>query len=547
MSARRLIWLTAIAVTAACSSTTPTATTTDVGTDAAPEVDTTSAPDGVGLATDFEDGLDGWEVRVADDTPATVSLSDDAHGGTHAALVSERDGQGDGIGHDVTEIMPMGGNFQIEAWVKMADGAGGDIWLTVQRVTDGADSFDNVGQYSGVADGEWVHINETYRMAGADTALLYFETDYPDGTAASFLVDDIVITPLEDAEIQTELAPIKDTVEFGMGVAIDSRETTGPAAQLTNLHFDQLTPENHMKPEAWYDADRNFRVHPETVAMMDFAAANDLNVYGHVLVWHSQTPDWFFQRDDGTDLTSDPADQEILRDRMRTHIFAIAEALRDGWGEYGGGNPLVAWDVVNEVISDSWTDDGLRRSRWYDVLGEDFVDLAFEYAEEAFNETYAAEGTDRPVALAINDYNTEQAAKRAPMIELTERLLERGAPVDIFGHQFHLNLSVPTQTLEDAIVDAQSLGLQQVVSELDVTTGTPVTEALLIGQGDFYRDAFDTFRSYADDLFSVTLWGLTDNRSWRVDNGDPLVFDDDYQAKPAYCGIVVEDVPSCSD
>ena len=55
---------------------------------------------------------------------------------------------------------------------------------------------------------------------------------------------------------------------------------------------------------------------------MDFAQDNDLRVYGHVLVWHSQTPAWFFQDDAGEPLTNSAADQQILRDRLRTHIFA---------------------------------------------------------------------------------------------------------------------------------------------------------------------------------------------------------------------------------
>ena len=75
------------------------------------------------------------------------------------------------------------------------------------------------------------------------------------------------------------------------------------------------------------------------------------------------------------------------------------------------------------------------------------------------------------------------------------------------------------------------------MTEFDVTTGTPVTQAKLIDQGYFYRDAFRIFRAHADDLFSVTVWGLIDGRSWRAAQA-PLIFDDGLQAKPAYYGIV---------
>ena len=480
-------------------------------------------PAGIVLSTDFEDGLDGWTARNAQGNPTVAVTTSEAHGGAQAALVSNRTGQGDGIGHDVTGLVVPGGTYEITAWVKFAAGAGaGDIWLSMQRVNGGSSSFDTVGQFTGVSDGAWREVTANYVMPNADTAFLYFETAYPSGTPASFLVDDIVVEALAPPEIE-DITPVKDTVDFNIGVAIDSRETAGSAAALLLRHFDQVTPENHMKPEAWYDAARTFRIHPEATAIMDFAEANGLDVYGHTLVWHSQTPSWFFETDDGTPLTASEADRAILRDRMRDHIFSIAETLSAEYGLFGSDtNPLVAWDVVNEVVSDGTTEaDGLRRSRWYDVLGEEYIDLAFAYADEAFNEVYAAAGSDRPVVLAINDYNTEQAGKRQRLHDLVERLLARGAPVDAVGHQFHLSLSTPVASLEDALVAFEDLPVTQVVSELDVTTGTPVTEALLIDQGYYYRDAFRIFRAHTDDLFSVTVWGLTDNRSWRVGRGRP--------------------------
>jgi endo-1,4-beta-xylanase len=502
-------------------------------------------PAGIVLATDFESGLGGWVPRGdAQGNPTVAVTETEAHGGVRAALVSDRTSQGDGIGRDVTGLMVPGVTYEIDAWVKLAAGGGsGEIWLSMQRVNGGSSSFDTVAQAPGVTDGEWRRITATYRMSSADTAFLYFETRWPDGTSASFLLDDVVVEAQGEPEIE-DLTPIKDRLPFAMGVAVDSRETAGTAAELTVRHFDQLTPENHMKPEAWYDAARAFRIHPEATAIMDFAQARGLKVYGHTLVWHSQTPAWFFTREDGTPLTGGPADQQLLRDRLRTHVFAVAAALSTAYGPFGSAtNPLVAFDVVNEVVSDAATSDGLRRSRWYEVLGESYVELAFRYADEAFNGTYAAPGSGRPVRLAINDYNTEQEAKRQRLRALVTRLLASGAPVDLVGHQFHVSLSTPVESLDDALADFAGLPVKQVVSELDVTTGTPVTEARLIDQGYFYRDAFRVFRAHAASLFSVTVWGLTDGRSWRVGSGAPLVFGDDLKAKPAYFGIVDGELP----
>jgi endo-1,4-beta-xylanase len=359
------------------------------------------------------------------------------------------------------------------------------------------------------------------------------------GNTSDFLVDDIVVRVPEPAVIE-DLTGIHETVDFPLGVAIDSRETAGSPSELLLRHFDQVTAENHMKPEAWYDAERNFAPHAQADAIMQFAQENELRVYGHVLVWHNQTPAWFFQNAAGEPLTNSPADQQILRDRLRTHIFAIAEYLSNTYGRFGSDtNPLVAWDVVNEVVADSGDfADGLRRSNWYSILGEEYIDLAFQYANEAFNDVYAAAGVTHPVTLFINDYNTEQGGKRARYHALVQRLLARGVPVDGVGHQFHVNLAMPVSALEDAILAFQDLPVTQVVTEFDVPTGTPVSQALLIEQGYYFRDAFDVFREHADDLFAVTVWGLTDGRSWRSGNGAPLIFNDALQAKPAYYGAV---------
>lgn len=380
-------------------------------------------------------------------------------------------------------------------------------------------------------------------MVAHEAAFMYFETVFPDGTSDSFLVDDVTVESVAPPAVQ-DITPIKDTVEFRMGVAIDSRETAGPASELVERHFDQVTPENHMKPAAWYDEARNFRTNPEATAIMDFAQANGSEVYGHTLLWHQQTPDWFFETDDGTPLTNSASDQQVLRDRLRTHIFDVARMLSGEYGLFGSDtNPLRSWDVVNEVISDGVTDDGLRRSRWYEVLGEGYVDQAFRDADEAFNRTYAAPGTDRSVMLTINDYSTEQEAKRTRLLGLVERLLARGVPVDAIGHQFHVNLFTPVEALAEAIDAFADLPVTQLVSELDVPTGTPVTEALLIDHGYYYRDAFRIFRERAGELYSVSVWGLTDDRSWLAASGDPLIFDSDLQAKPAYHGVVDGELP----
>jgi len=501
---------------------------------------------GIVHSTDFEDGLNGWGPREVGEPGHTVTISTEhAHSGVASALVSGRDSQGDGIGLDIAPFTEPGVTYDLTAWVRFAPGAETDeIWLSLASTTGSSTAFATLGQFTNVTNDGWTQVRASFVVPEAEVSLLYFETRWQGegvtGNTSDFYVDDIVLE-IPPPPVVQDLTPIKDTLPFRVGVAIDSRETTGSPSELLLRHFNQVTHENHMKPEAWYDDDRNFRPHSEAIAVLDYAVANNLAVYGHVLVWHSQVPAWFFQDDSGEPLTNSPAHQQVLRDRLRTHIFNIAEWLATNYGEFGAGNPVVAFDVVNEVVSDATNDPGgLRQSEWYRILGEEFIDLAFQYADEAFNQEYAADGADRPVKLFINDYNTEVSDKQGRYRALVDRLLARGVPLDGVGHQFHVSLNTPISALAAALDRFADIdGIVQAVTEFDVTVGTPVTQARIIEQGYYYRDAFALFRDYHanhGNLFSVTVWGLTDNRSWRSTQA-PLVFDAGLQAKPAYYGI----------
>jgi endo-1,4-beta-xylanase len=500
-----------------------------------------NAADETILHNDFESTAAPWRNRGA----ATITLTDQAaHAGSQSLLVADRAADWQGVECDASGLLVAGGTYSFDGYVRLVDGQPATTsHFTVQRVdASGATQYEWIGGAVAVTADGWSEIGGTYQLpAGSTSVVVYVEAAPAGGVNPSFYLDDIVITGSAPAPVEIQdVTPIKDTTPFPVGVAIDSRETVWPGSDLLLKHFNQITPENHMKPEAWYDQDRNFRLDPQAQALMDFAQANDLRLYGHTLVWHSQTPAWFFSDENGAPLTDSAADKALLTQRLHDHITNVARTLAESYGPFGSAtNPLVAFDVVNEVVDDGTTTaDGLRRSPWYTTLGPDYIKLAFQYADEAFNQTYADPAAERPVSLFINDYNTEQSGKRARYLALVQQLLAEGAPVDGVGHQFHSTLDIPVSYFDDALTAFQGLGLKQAVTELDVPTGTPVTEANLIEQGYYYRDAFDVFRDHAADLFSVTLWGLTDGRSWRDDRGAPLAFDNAYQTKPAYCGIV---------
>jgi endo-1,4-beta-xylanase len=483
---------------------------------------------------DFEDGTTGAWTQSGGGT-GTLTVVDGPDGGK---VLSVNDRNADYVGlQSPTGLFQNGKTYTISMKVRLAAGTAGSPGVRfvmkpqyewIGNTTMSADKWTTV-------TGEWTAPGSAPAGTDPTTLQLYIGTSNLDPNVAyTYLVDDISITT--QPSVVEDITPIKDTVDFPVGVAIDSRETVGNPSKLLLKHFDQVSPENHFKPEAWYDADRNFRASSDAKAIMDFARDNDLRVYGHTLVWYQQTPDWFFQDDQGNPLPADATGKAILTQRLRDHINNVANWLATNYGAFGSDtNPLVAFDVVNEVVADTADNaDGLRRSEWFRILGENFIDLAFQYANQAFNVDHAASGANRPVKLFINDYNSEEGGKQDRYHALVQRLIARNVPVDGVGHQFHLSMTTPISSLDGALDRFADLPVVQAVTELDVTLATPVTQAQIIDQGYFYRDAFNIFREH--DLFSATVWGINDSRSWRAEQA-PLVFDGQLQAKPAYYGI----------
>ena len=240
---------------------------------------------------------------------------------------------------------------------------------------------------------------------------------------------------------------------------------------------------------------------------------------------------------------------------MDAHVKGIADHLAARYPD--GDSPIWAWDVVNEVIADGDTaaPHDMRDSRWYQVLGEGFVDEAFRLAHRYFPDT----------ALFINDYNTEMPEKRADYLSLIRALKARGVPIDGVGHQAHIDVARPVQWLEDSIeaVEALDPSLLQAITELDVNASTENRGADVSGGtvppytpafedpadagaevGHYYRALFDMLRAQSAAVDSVTFWGISNARSWlrtwptARPWEQPLPFDDDLQAAPAYWGIV---------
>src|SRR5690606_4603806 len=154
---------------------------------------------------------------------------------------------------------------------------------------------------------------------------------------------------------------------FPIGVAVNPRTIQGEEAKLLLREFNSITPENAMKmgpihPREnqyfWRDAD----------SMINFAQKHGLKVRGHALLWHEQAPEWIFKDNQGKPVT-----REVLLQRLRDHIHTVVKRYK---------GKIYAWDVVNEAIDDD-PNNFLRKTRWLEIVGEDVIAKAFEYAHEA--------------------------------------------------------------------------------------------------------------------------------------------------------------------
>jgi len=320
---------------------------------------------------------------------------------------------------------------------------------------------------------------------------------------------------------------------FPIGVAVGPQTLNGDEAELLLREFNSITAENAMKmgpihPEEnryfWRDAD----------SIVNFAQKHGLKVRGHNLLWHEQAPSWMF-----TDKEGKQVSREVLLQRLKDHITTVVSRYK---------GKVYAWDVVNEAIDDN-SNNFLRNSLWLQIIGEDFIAKAFEYAHAA----------DAEALLFYNDYNTERPEKRDRIYKLLNQLKDANVPVHGVGLQAHWSIYEPAeQELRDAIEKYSSLGLQIHFTELDMSVypwekerrakrqgeSDTLTPELEQKQIEKYAMVFKVFREYKEHITSVTFWNISDRYSWldtypvQGRKNYPLLFDTSLQPKKAYWEVV---------
>jgi endo-1,4-beta-xylanase len=305
--------------------------------------------------------------------------------------------------------------------------------------------------------------------------------------------------------------------------------------------FNAITPENCMKPESVHPSENvwDFKM---ADALVKFAEENNMQIYGHNLVWDRQTPKWFFD-DDGK-----PVSREMALQRMKTHIDTVM-------GRYKGR--IRGWDVVNEAAARAGsTKEDLSKCPWRTAIGDDYVIKAYQFAHEA----------DPDAELQYNDFEFETGSKNKNVLNIVKQLQDAGIPLKAVGIQGHYKLDqIPFAGLEKTIQDIQAMGLKVMITELDldvtrivdfgaedtvkkmddISAPVQAIDAALKHQAEQYAKLFQLFDKHKDVITRVTFWGLDDSRSWlkyaprgRKFPGMPLLFDEQCQPKPAFQAVV---------
>lgn len=352
----------------------------------------------------------------------------------------------------------------------------------------------------------------------------------------------VLFSPFKGVAQETKQESLKDafTGKFYIGTALNQWQITGRDAaslKVVKHQFNAIVPENCMKSAELQpkEGEFNFSVSDQFVA---FGEQNNMFVTGHCLIWHSQAPRWFF-----TDSLGNNVSREVMVGRMKNHIETVV-------GRYKGR--IKGWDVVNEAIME---DGSWRNSKFYQIVGEDFIKLAFQFAHEA----------DPDAELYYNDYNEWYPGKRDAIVKMIRDLKAEGIRIDGIGMQGHVGMESPSlEEYEKAMVAYGNEGVKVMVTELDmsilpsprrgnvgadISTNfeynkeiNPYTDGVVPKEKQEEWDLkmagfFALFLKQSNIITRVTLWGVSDGSSWKNNfpvrgrTDYPLLFDRNLQPK----------------
>ena len=497
------------------------------------------------IDTDFEDGdVSLFSNRGGDATTQISVATDKAASGSHSLLASGRSESWNGPAFRLDELCEPYTEYYLSAKVC-------GKWYTSATLSfqytdgDGVVHYANLVQNLNGSDWQTIKNQKISFTDDMTDVYVYFE-----GGSDDLYIDDFSIVEVPAMPIETDIPSLKDVYAnyFKIGTALTPSDMSSKSfMELVDKHFSaSITVGNELKPDSVLAKDATLayveKTGDDTNPQVSFAAAkpvlnyakkNNIPVRVHTLVWHSQTPVWFFK--ENFDESANWVSEEKMLKRMENYIKNYFTTLVDLYPDIN----FYACDVVNEAWTDSGTprqayqDGNYESSSWVKVFGDNsFIKYAFTYARK-----YAPSGCK----LYYNDYNEYMSGKMSAVLNMVSELKASNL-IDGIGMQSHLDVrsgsdAFPSISMYESAVKAYTeTGLDVQVTELDATIQN-FNDTAYKAQAKYYSDLFDVLVKYSNKISAVIFWGVTDTNSWRASQ-QPLLFDDEYKAKPAFDAII---------
>ncbi|MBO6139800.1 MAG: endo-1,4-beta-xylanase [Agathobacter sp.] len=532
---------------------------------------------------------------------------------------------GDCFSQDITDAVERGEEYQYSFWAKLSD-VYKDA-PEEQRNVDFAPFYEAdgkpiyLGSYStGVLSGDitktltagvWTKFSGTFNVPKtADKIVIRIieqGTNYGQGDCVkgAYCVTGVSMKKITQPrpEIEEDIPDWKESVTGSLGndsiagTAIMLDEISNETLMaLVKKHFNAVTFGNELKPDALFNykidgnsvPTKNITFKNEELQVpivndagdsLDFSRADamadkilewnnahpdqKIRIRGHVLVWHSQTQEWFFH--ENYDITQPYVNKETMNRRLEWFISSVFDHYfgKAAHGKYDG--LFYGWDVVNEaVIGNTYRTDKVsaaeslseirhgNNSSWWHVYGSnEFIINAFKYANE-----YAPKN----VELYYNDFGETDNTKCEGIVKLINDVKHAdGTRLDAFGMQAHYNVDgfSAAQFKSVAKKYAQAAGKVQ-LTELDFKASSTYDGTAATKESEYTKmaychknlyEAIKALKKEGTNVSGLTVWGVIEPNSWLHSQSDlgggasgsaqcPLLFDGNYKAKPAYWAYV---------
>lgn len=571
-----------------------------------------------------------WSASLGDATITAEPVENGANIGvtTCGAITRSQDPSKsyECFAQDITEKVSEGEEYEFSFWAKLSDDYNKELKDSQKTVQfqpyyengDGKQEYDTTGLISGTSAqileaGKWTKFEGTYKIpSGAKKVVIRIleQGDWQEPGSCimgKYYVANVSMKKITKPkpEIEENIPDWKASVTESLGngsiagTAIMSSEISDDTLMaLVKKHFNAVTFGNELKPDALFNYQIGQSVDSTTITFqgkelkvpvvndkqenLDFSRAdamldkilewnnanpnNKIRVRGHVLVWHSQTPEWFFHED--YDVAKPYADKETMNRRLEWFIFSVFDHYfgKAANGKYDG--LFYGWDVVNEAVngntyrddkvisdaSDTSTSDTRHgsNSMWWRVYkSNEFIINAFKYANK-----YAP----NDVELYYNDFGETDNTKCEGIVKLINDVKSAdGTRLDAFGMQAHYNVDgfSAAQFKSVAKKYAQAAGKVQ-LTELDFKASSTYDGTAATRESEYTKmaychknlyEAIKALKEEGANVSGITVWGVIEPNSWLHSQSNlgggasgsaqcPLLFDGNYKAKPAYWAYV---------